>query len=142
VRKLINSESVASCHAISPLALLFRDVLRRFLISKQGYLKSKLFQLFLRRRKAKLNLIVNAKAYLDDKKQITAWIYPDRLCSTQQKTGLKSPVFKANATTKRLNVKQEVHYVAVFTDVGFTFNAQFACFFGAGFTVTGDKVVE
>ncbi len=35
-----------------------------------------------------------------------------------------------------------MHYVAVFTDVGFTFDAQFASFFGAGFTVTGDKVVE
>jgi hypothetical protein len=34
-----------------------------------------------------------------------------------------------------------MHYVAIFTDVGFTFYAQFACFFGASFTFAGDKVV-
>ena len=57
-----------------------------------------------------------------------------------KKTGLLSPVFCMK--TSVLDVKQEVHYVAVFTDISFAFDTQFTGIFGASFAVTGNKVIK
>ena len=41
---------------------------------------------------------------------------------------------------KGLNVEQEVHHIAIFYDVVFTFSAHFPGFFGTLFAFVGNKV--
>ena len=44
--------------------------------------------------------------------------------------------------SNKLNVKQEVHHIAIFNNVIFPFRTHLACFFRALLTLVGDEVLK